>query len=206
MATVTVTVLDNACEDEILLCAEPSQPIVLCPDFCGLGNGDITLTSVRTTFNCSIMILDDGCFRYTALPLFAGEETIEVVGCNTMGVCDTIHYTVNVTADCDDMGGGEQGGKIESEQPSINHIGLTIDGVVPVPAVTYTDLKFTTDEGTVKVVIYDINGKLTEQRTVETVKGANTLRIDIADYAAGMYVISIQTDTEAATTKFVKQQ
>ncbi len=64
----------------------------------------------------------------------------------------------------------------------------------------------TANAGLAKVVIYDINGKHVETRSIETLKGANTLRIEVAHYAAGMYVISLQSGTEAATAKFVKQQ
>jgi hypothetical protein len=205
MATVTVTVTNNACDDEIFMCAEPSQPIVLCPDFCGLGNGPITLSSVHTTFNCSIQMLEDGCFRYTALPLFAGEETIRAIGCNALGVCDTVYYIVNVTPDCDASGDG-QGGKIEGLTTDDAPLALAINGIMPIPAVTYTDINFTANNGSVKVTIYDINGKLTATHTVQTVKGANTLRLDLESYAAGMYVINVQSGTEVATAKFVKQQ
>jgi uncharacterized surface anchored protein len=205
MATVTVTVTNNACEDEIFMCAEPSQPIVLCPDFCGLGNGPITLSSVHTTFNCSIQMLEDGCFRYTALPLFAGEETIRAIGCNALGVCDTVYYIVNVTPDCDASGDG-QGGKIEGLTTDDAPLALAINGIMPIPAVTYTDINFTANNGSVKVTIYDINGKLAATHTVQTVKGVNTLRLDLESYAAGMYVINVQSGTEVATAKFVKQQ
>ncbi|MBK9462221.1 MAG: hypothetical protein IPN94_23070 [Sphingobacteriales bacterium] len=40
MATVTITVINNACEDTFILCAEPMQPVQITPSFCGAGRPD----------------------------------------------------------------------------------------------------------------------------------------------------------------------
>ncbi|PSJ72154.1 hypothetical protein C7N43_35710, partial [Sphingobacteriales bacterium UPWRP_1] len=40
-------------------------------------------------FNCGINLLDNGCIQYTPLPGYAGQDSLIIIGCNSLGVCDT---------------------------------------------------------------------------------------------------------------------
>ena len=107
VATVTIEVRPAPCDDELFFCTEPLTPLEICPEFCDLqGSDDVVITNAHTTYNCSLQLGDDGkCLQYTALPLFAGMETVTIVGCNGAGICDTVTVSIQVTG-CDDIGDG----------------------------------------------------------------------------------------------------
>ena len=90
------------CEDNImdLMCILPTTPTVICPNFCEFPNGGFTITDVNSTYDCSILILDDGCFRYTSLPGFSGGEELLVTACLN-GDCATVQIVLEV-GDCED--------------------------------------------------------------------------------------------------------
>lgn len=97
---ITITPAQTECNDNLLLCAAPIEPVLICPVFCQLpANQSFYISQVKTTFNCAVKI-EGNCVKYTALPLFAGEETLLIIGCTTLGICDTVYATVNVTTDC----------------------------------------------------------------------------------------------------------
>ena len=85
--------------EEIDICVEPITPIVICPDFCSLGDG-IEIVDANTLYYCSILVNDD-CITYTPLPGLEqyGSDFIEILACDDSGNCETV--TVNVTiGDC----------------------------------------------------------------------------------------------------------
>lgn len=55
--------------------------------------------------------------------------------------------------------------------------------------------------------ILDINGKLVAQpfTNYNAVKGENQLNYNIADWLAGVYFYTVQTDTQRLSGKFIKQ-
>ncbi|MGB0838553.1 MAG: SdrD B-like domain-containing protein, partial [Chitinophagales bacterium] len=94
---------EEECEPfETTICAEPLQPVEVCPDFCL--EEDYAITESNTTFNCSLTNNGD-CLTYTALPAFIGTDVIEIVACliSDATVCDTAYVNVNVVMDCDEV-------------------------------------------------------------------------------------------------------
>ncbi|MEZ4885247.1 MAG: Ig-like domain-containing protein [Chitinophagales bacterium] len=94
-ATVFVTVdeiVDCSFQDEY--CVKPLQKIEICVTFCDLEGAGIV--SVKPIFQCSIDILSDSCFTYIPLPGFFGSDNLEIIGCNSEGVCDTIYVKANI--------------------------------------------------------------------------------------------------------------
>ncbi len=88
-ATVLVTieeVPDCGFQDEY--CLEPLQKVEICVQFCDLDGAAVQ--EVHPLFECSIEILNDTCFTYIPLPGYFGTDSLDIIGCNTEGVCDTI--------------------------------------------------------------------------------------------------------------------
>ena len=70
--------------DTLRNCTPPMTPIVICHEFTD-PDGDATEINhdeTNTTFNCSLVAIDDTCFRYTPLPGFFGTDTIFVAVCD----------------------------------------------------------------------------------------------------------------------------
>jgi uncharacterized repeat protein (TIGR01451 family) len=216
-ATVTINVVDNACEEITFICAEPVTPIIICPNFCGLGGNDITITDAQTTYNCSIKYLDGACIKYTALPLFAGQETITITGCNEFGECKTIDVVVNVTSDCDDDNQGFNGNN-NGNNNGINkeYYSEKLDdntnydearmSIFPVPAITHAMISFTTlAEENVRLEVRNVNGGLVYNSNYQTTAGMNLHRLNTEHYAAGLYIVTIHGQNKELVSKFVKQ-
>ncbi|MFK7907073.1 MAG: SdrD B-like domain-containing protein, partial [Chitinophagales bacterium] len=252
VATVVIEVRPGPCSNELFFCTEPLIPLEICPEFCGLqGSEDVVITNAHTTYNCSLQLGDDGkCLQYTALPLFAGEETVTIIGCNGDGICDTVIVKIQVTG-CDDLGDGgiaeigedsedngdttvtpvgvptidtdtpmddndggtggdEDSGSGKSAQPSADMIGLDetkliINSLIPVPAIDFINVTFTSQDGDATISIYDLTGKLLDQIPHRTVNGMNMKRIDIIPYPTGVYVITIEVNNQMISSKFLKK-
>ena len=217
IATVTINVVDNSCEEHIYLCAAPMQQISICPDFCDIPNGeDVVIQSVHTTYNCSIQMYGDECFYYTALPLFVGEETITIIGQSLVtGVIDTAYVTVNVTNDCDAAGeigvaptgdnlGGVEAGKAATEEVSSTK--LQVMSASPVPTVNVVSVYFEAPEmDELQVEVFDLAGHRVIARTFAAQKGINELSLELGEFAAGTYIVTLQSGTDVVTQKVVKQ-
>ncbi|HNI43358.1 MAG TPA: Ig-like domain-containing protein, partial [Chitinophagales bacterium] len=197
VATVTINVTNN-CEDTTYICSQPMLPVIITPQFCG--EGPWTITDAHTTFNCSLNVSDDSTYlTYTALPLFAGQETITITGCH-LGVCQTIYIVVSVSEDCG-------GGRTDMIDTAITDAVLVMNGVYPVPASDVVNVGFTTNVSEdARVEVYDIAGQLVSSRSIVTQKGANVVRLDVANYADGMYFVTIRTNTASITSRLIKQQ
>ncbi len=91
IATVTIEIIsDCPTGPPVFVCAEPMIPSIICPEFCNIDPEDgITIISVTATFNCGVNLLDDGCIQYTPLPGYTGQDSLIIIGCNSLGVCDT---------------------------------------------------------------------------------------------------------------------
>ena len=93
------TVIDcmEDCEnDPIYECTGPMEAVIICPEFCAFESGyPYEISDLHSTYECGLQILDDGCVKYTPLPMFEGDETITIVACSG-SVCDTVlvHMTV----------------------------------------------------------------------------------------------------------------
>ncbi len=101
-ATVVLTIMleddTKPCENPTLLCTAPLTPIDICVEFCNV-DGIEEITDVETLFDCGIT-LDGLCMTYIPLPGFVDmTQELSIIGCNTLGVCDTVFVEVYV-GDC----------------------------------------------------------------------------------------------------------
>ncbi|MEZ4884190.1 MAG: SdrD B-like domain-containing protein [Chitinophagales bacterium] len=206
-ATVTIEVTGKSCKDTLYLCAEPLQPLVICPEFCGLPNSDnITITSANTTYSCSLQMLDDGCIQYTALPLFAGQEIITIVGCNAFGQCDTSYAVIQVTG-CNDDGPGKSISTPFSTTENVEETltELTINSILPVPAKDFVTINFTMIPGDATIEVYGMTGQRMSVNELSSANMQNMIRLDVMDYPVGVYVVKIQAGDEVISSKFIKR-
>jgi len=207
IATVSLEVTGKSCEDSLYLCAEPLEPLVICPDFCDLPDSDnVTITSASTTYSCSLQLLDNGCLQYTALPLFAGEEIITIVGCNAFGQCDTSYAVIQVTG-CNGDGPGkthslQTNASQELEEPAME---LTLNSILPVPAKDFITINFSMVPGDATIEVFNLTGQSMAVNELSSAKTQNMLRLDVADYPVGIYVVSIKAGGEIISSKFVKR-
>lgn len=104
--TATTSVLVEANNefdcDGTSFCLASNNYALICPEFCDLSNA-FEIVEVQTIFNCSINLLEQGCIRYLPLPAFLGNETLQIIACDTInpGLCDTVIVQINVAPDCD---------------------------------------------------------------------------------------------------------
>ncbi|QQS31065.1 MAG: tandem-95 repeat protein [Sphingobacteriales bacterium] len=91
IAVVTIEIISDCPNGPpVFVCTEPMVPTIICPEFCNISPEDgITIISVTATFNCGINLLTDGCFQYTPLPGYTGQDSLIIIGCTNLGVCDT---------------------------------------------------------------------------------------------------------------------
>ncbi|MFK7904519.1 MAG: SdrD B-like domain-containing protein, partial [Chitinophagales bacterium] len=202
-ATVTIQV-KGACNDTLHFCSEPLEPLLICPEFCDLPeDDDVTISSAHTTYNCSLQLLDDGCLQYTALPLFAGEETITIIGCNSEGICDTVYAIIQVTG-CEE-GAGVSFDKKSDENSLVEDVELTINSVLPVPATDFITINFSMIPGDVEIRIFSMTGQEMDMQYLNTQQTQNMVRLNVTDYPVGVYVMNIQSGEKTISTKFIKR-
>ncbi|MGB0931026.1 MAG: SdrD B-like domain-containing protein, partial [Chitinophagales bacterium] len=207
-ATVTIEVTGKSCKDTLYLCAEPLEPLVICPEFCDLANSDdVTITSATTTYSCSLEMLDDGCIQYTALPLFAGLETLTIVGCNAFGQCDTSYAVIQVTG-CNDDGPGKTSPNPSKEGNDVamfEDVALTINSILPVPAKDFVTINFTMLPGDATIEVYGMTGQQMSVNNLSSKNTQNMVRLDVLDYPIGIYIVKIQVGSEVISSKFIKR-
>ncbi|MGB1204391.1 MAG: Ig-like domain-containing protein [Chitinophagales bacterium] len=68
--------------DTLATCTEPLSPLTLCDSFSDPNNDNVAVVSGHTTFNCSLVFLNDSCVRYTPLPGFVGTDTVFLEICD----------------------------------------------------------------------------------------------------------------------------
>lgn len=84
-------------------------------------------------------------------------------------------------------------------------ISFDISNVYPVPSSDMVNIDFLNDkDGAVNVNIYDVTGRIIEKFDVDTNSGFNTLQLSIGHYAIGTYFITLATDNQTVTAKFIK--
>ncbi len=80
-----------------------------------------------------------------------------------------------------------------------------ITSVTPIPAIEFIDVVFTSDVKTeVSLTIYNVAGALVHTRTMDANNGLNTIKINVANYATGVYFLAINNGQEVQNIKFVK--
>lgn len=81
-----------------------------------------------------------------------------------------------------------------------------IIGVSPIPAVNTLSVDFSSvNDAVVILSVYDASGKLVLNQEVEATHGLNTTSIDVSNYAAGVYFLTVNNGQETLSTRFVKQ-
>lgn len=102
-ALVIITVIDTVVippainfppiPDTLSFCTQPMSGIEICNTWID-PNGDniaIDIEGSHTTFDCSLVSLNDTCIRYTPLPGFIGTDTVSLIVCDdrTPALCST---------------------------------------------------------------------------------------------------------------------
>lgn len=75
----------------------------------------------------------------------------------------------------------------------------------PNPATDIVSLSFWTSEGTAIIEISDVAGRVVKQSIVNTTEGENILRMDVSEFAAGNYHLSIRSEVATRVYQFVKE-
>jgi len=68
--------------DTLYYCTGQMTPVVLCNDYIDPDGDETILTGGHTTFNCSLVFLNDSCVRYTPLPGFLGTDIVYLDVCD----------------------------------------------------------------------------------------------------------------------------
>jgi len=77
--------------------------------------------------------------------------------------------------------------------------------VHPIPTTDYLVVDYTSSiEANIQLTIYDVTGRLIDSINETVVEGVNTYNLDVAAYAAGSYIITVQNGEHVTTTKFIK--
>jgi hypothetical protein len=209
-ATVYIeTSIAEPCQSHTTICAEPVTPIILCPDFCHLPpNTEYEIITAQTTFNCALQLYENTCLRYTALPLFAGQETIRAIACTALGVCDTAYITVQV-ADCDPNGGfapdyDNDAQKVWHYFGSDKQLPLQLINIMPQPARDEFTIYFSAAaKASIQATIIDLNGNTRQTINLSAVAGYNKAQCLLDDMPAGMYFLQLNDGQQISTAKLL---
>ena len=81
-----------------------------------------------------------------------------------------------------------------------------IGSIQPIPANNVLTVKADFATATkAEVIVYTLDGKVVSTTQVDVTEGANSINLDVANIASGMYFITVSNGVETATDKFVKQ-
>lgn len=87
-----------------------------------------------------------------------------------------------------------------------NRIEFGIGSVVPVPATDFVQLTVNAVQTkAITVEIYDMAGKFMGAQQVDAHDGVNTVTINVSNFAAGMYFVSVTDGISVATERIVKE-
>ncbi|MGB0931466.1 MAG: T9SS type A sorting domain-containing protein, partial [Chitinophagales bacterium] len=136
----------------------------------------------------------------------------EVIGANESDVDSTPNNGIyQVVAEDDEaavtvLANSGGGGKNDL---STNIIGksrlLTVHRMFPVPTQNTVNLIFSSEAETIDINLYDYTGRLLHRQTLEVLPDVNTTQLDLTDFPAGVYYISMETEEGNVRTKVVKQ-
>ncbi len=83
---------------------------------------------------------------------------------------------------------------------------VNIKTLSPNPAAEYLDVAFTSEQASeMQIEIFDISGKLLLNQQVNALAGENTHRLNVENFAAGLYLLRINNGTEVQAKRFVKE-
>ena len=97
----------------------------------------------------------------------------------------------------DDINSGSTTGINEASQ------GLNNVTVMPNPVVNNMTVNFTTENSEANILIRNVQGQTVKNISENTVKGANTIEINTTELSAGVYFLSITSDSNVTTKRFV---
>jgi len=82
--------------------------------------------------------------------------------------------------------------------------GVSITSISPIPADTEVNIRVTTEvETVVSIQLFDINGKNILTTKLDTSESDGNLKLDVSDLSAGIYLISVGSDTFAQTSRLI---
>ena len=93
----------------------------------------------------------------------------------------------------------------KSSDAIASSISKTNFSVYPNPAKTYTTVFFNTS-GNVVLKLSDANGNLLQTKDVTASKGLNRITIDVSQYTAGLYFITLIDDKKQVQTLSLNKQ
>ncbi|MEZ4888085.1 MAG: CARDB domain-containing protein [Chitinophagales bacterium] len=100
---------------------------------------------------------------------------------------------------------GSGSGKDVLENPIAASNTLKIYQMFPIPADDYLNVVFGTDGFQVNLLLYDVNGRLIQQKSLQVNRGENALQLEVGDLAVGFYTISLETPEGFVRGKFLKR-
>ncbi|MBI4944771.1 MAG: T9SS type A sorting domain-containing protein [Bacteroidetes bacterium] len=89
-----------------------------------------------------------------------------------------------------------------NEYPSNN--GLSLLGAYPNPANDFTNIRYRINEPTtVSVEVFDLTGRVIEQRSEKLSAGTHEMKVSLKDVASGNYFYTIKTGSTQLSSKFI---
>ncbi len=86
-----------------------------------------------------------------------------------------------------------------------DQVGFSITTIAPTPAVEYVDVSFLSgDDRMVELNVIDLLGRNIGSFEINATTGNNTLRLDLNEYAVGVYFIQLDNGDSVLTQKFIK--
>jgi len=88
---------DTECNPVSAICTQEITPTPICVEFCNLSmNNNPEFYLINSLYNCSLSLTEFPCIVYTAVPGFIGNELLELIACDDLGICDTAYVNVTV--------------------------------------------------------------------------------------------------------------
>lgn len=83
---------------------------------------------------------------------------------------------------------------------------LSINSVFPMPVLDEASISFqTATEGKAQITLTDVNGRIVEQRQVNTVEGENIQQFNLSQAATGVYFATIEFNNQQLVQRIIKQ-
>ena len=101
--------------------------------------------------------------------------------------------------------GGSGGGKNVLDNPIDQAGALKLYQMFPVPSNDVLNIVFGTAGFQVNLLLYDVQGKLLERKSLRVNQGENALQLEVGYLTAGFYTVSLETPEGFVRGKFLKQ-
>lgn len=86
--------------DTLHYCTGQMTPVVICNSYTDPDGDPVSITDGYTTFNCSLVFMNDTCIRYTPLPGFLGTDYVYLTVCDNQEPPNCSVSVVIVTVGC----------------------------------------------------------------------------------------------------------